>query len=76
MGRIEADIALESWLFGFLPSSGQGQFTLPTESSTLFGFCDFSTLATYFGCEFSTPHLSIQSAPGHCITVNRQLRSM
>ena len=29
MGRIEADIALESWLFGFQPCSGQGQFTLP-----------------------------------------------
>ena len=28
MGRIEADIALESWLFGFWPCSGQGQFTL------------------------------------------------
>ena len=25
---IEADIALESWLFGFRPCSGQGQFTL------------------------------------------------
>ena len=29
MGRIEADIAFESWLFGFRPCSGQGQFTLP-----------------------------------------------
>ena len=29
MGRFEADIALESWLFGFLPRLGQGQFTLP-----------------------------------------------
>ena len=29
MGRIEADIALESWLFGFRPCSGQGQLTLP-----------------------------------------------
>ena len=28
MGSIEADIALESWLFGFRPCSGQGQFTL------------------------------------------------
>ena len=28
MGRIEADIVLESWLFGFWPCSGQGQFTL------------------------------------------------
>ena len=28
MGRIEADITLESWLFGFQPCSGQGQFTL------------------------------------------------
>ena len=28
MGRIEADIALASWLFGFRPCSGQGQFTL------------------------------------------------
>ena len=28
MGRIEADIALESWLFGFRPCSGQGQFTI------------------------------------------------
>ena len=28
MSRIEADIALESWLFGFWPYSGQGQFTL------------------------------------------------
>ena len=28
MGRIEADIALESWLFGFRPCSGKGQFTL------------------------------------------------
>ena len=28
MGRVEADIALESWLFGFRPCSGQGQFTL------------------------------------------------
>ena len=28
MGRIEADTALESWLFGFRPCSGQGQFTL------------------------------------------------
>ena len=28
MGRIEAGIALESWLFGFRPCSGQGQFTL------------------------------------------------
>ena len=28
MGRIEADIALESWLFGFRSCSGQGQFTL------------------------------------------------
>ena len=30
MGRIEADIALESWLFGFRPCSGQGQFILLT----------------------------------------------
>ena len=30
MGRIEADIALKNWLFGFRPCSGQGQFTLPT----------------------------------------------
>ena len=30
MGRIEGDIALLSWLFGFRPCSGQGQFTLPT----------------------------------------------
>ena len=30
MGRIEADIALLSWLFGLQPCSGQGQFTLPT----------------------------------------------
>ena len=29
MGRIEADIVLESWLFGFWPCSGQGQFTPP-----------------------------------------------
>ena len=28
MGRIEADFALESWLFGFQPCLGQGQFTL------------------------------------------------
>ena len=28
MGRIEAEIALESWLFGFWPCSGQGQFNL------------------------------------------------
>ena len=28
MGRIEADITLESWLFGFWPCSGQEQFTL------------------------------------------------
>ena len=28
MGRIEADIALESWLFGFWPCLGQGQLTL------------------------------------------------
>ena len=30
MGRIEADIAFKSWLFGFRPYSGQGQFTLPS----------------------------------------------
>ena len=28
MGRIEADIALESWLFRFWPCLGPGQFTL------------------------------------------------
>ena len=28
MGRIKTDVALESWLFGFRPCSGQGQFTL------------------------------------------------
>ena len=28
MGRIDADIAPESWLFGFRPCSGQGQFIL------------------------------------------------
>ena len=28
-GRIEAYIALKSWVFGFRPCSGQGQFTLP-----------------------------------------------
>ena len=28
--QIKADIALESWLFGFRPCSGQGQLTLPT----------------------------------------------
>ena len=28
MGRIEADVALESLLFGFWPCSGQGQFNL------------------------------------------------
>ena len=32
MGRIEEDIALESWLFGFQFCSGQGQYT----SSSLF----------------------------------------
>ena len=36
MGRIEADIALESWLFGFQPCSGQGQFTLNTKHNILF----------------------------------------
>ena len=30
MGRIEADIALESWLFGCQLCSRQGQFTLLT----------------------------------------------
>ena len=35
MGRLEADIALESCLFGFRPCSGQGQFTLPTDHFTL-----------------------------------------
>ena len=30
MGQSEADIALQKWLFGFRPCSGQGQFTLPT----------------------------------------------
>ena len=34
MGRIEADIALESWLFGFRPCSGQGQFTLLAKMRT------------------------------------------
>ena len=33
MGRIEADIALESWLLGFRPCSGQGQFTLSNDCS-------------------------------------------
>ena len=28
MGRIEAAITLESWLFGFRPCWGQGQFTI------------------------------------------------
>ena len=28
IGKIGANIALESWLFGFRPCSGQGQFTL------------------------------------------------
>ena len=28
MGRSEADIVFESWLFKFWPCSGQGQFTL------------------------------------------------
>ena len=28
MSRIEADIILENWLFGFRPCSGQGQFAL------------------------------------------------
>ena len=28
MGGIEAAIVLESWVFGFRPCSGQGQFTL------------------------------------------------
>ena len=30
VGKIGADIALESWLFGFRPCLGQGQFTLLT----------------------------------------------
>ena len=29
MGRIDANIALESWLFSFQVCSGQGQLTLP-----------------------------------------------
>ena len=33
-GIIEADIALESSLFGFRPCSGQGQFTLPRVNSS------------------------------------------
>ena len=33
MGRIEADIALKSWVFGFRSCSGQGQFTLVQISS-------------------------------------------
>ena len=40
MGRIEADVALESWLFGFWPCSGEGQFTLGSvseQSQALFG---------------------------------------
>ena len=36
MGRIEADIALLSWLFGFRPCSGQEQFTLNTKYNILF----------------------------------------
>ena len=32
MGKSEADIALESWLFGFRPCSGQGQITLGEDS--------------------------------------------
>ena len=31
MGRIEADIALESGLFRFRPCLGQGQFDLPSK---------------------------------------------
>ena len=34
MGRIEANIAHESWLFGFWPCLGQGQFRYPTMSRT------------------------------------------
>ena len=34
MGKIEGDIALESWLFGFRPCSGQGQFTLLAKMRT------------------------------------------
>ena len=42
MGRNEADIALESWLFGFRPRSGQGQFTLIQRSaSTKVGIPNF-----------------------------------
>ena len=33
MGRIEEDIALESWLLGVRPCLGQGQFTLPTATA-------------------------------------------
>ena len=33
MGRSEGDIALESWLFGLKPCSGQGQFTLTDQNT-------------------------------------------
>ena len=35
MGGIEADIALESCLFGFRPCSGQGQFIIHGENKTI-----------------------------------------
>ena len=36
MGIIEVDIALESWLFGFWPCSGQGQLTAIGQNSRVF----------------------------------------
>ena len=43
MGRIEADIALESWLFGFRPCSGHEQFTLFTVPHSLNGHLEVNS---------------------------------
>ena len=44
MGRIEADIALESCLFRFQACSGQSQFTLAVQILALFEIQPFTLL--------------------------------
>ena len=74
MGRIEADIALESWLFRFRPCSGQVQFSVyPRPSNSKWpnleqGWNASSQLST----AISAPNLPIESQDqDHAWTIHR-----
>ena len=73
--KIEADIALESWLFGFRPCSIRGQFTLPFAMKWNHNqICLIYKQGDGYMCQCSIAELPILFQP--CLCPSRSIQSI